>query len=223
MYGDLDSHDAACRFLAERSGVRILAIDYRLAPEHPYPAAVEDCWAAYQWVTEHTDELGADPDRLAVGGDSAGGALSATTAIQAANAGAPLKFQLLVYPVTDMADRSASRETFGSGFFLTTEWMNLADRSYIPRGADKRDPLLSVLHTTKVPPDLAAAFIVTAGFDPLRDEGEAYARLLADHGVAVELKRYPSLIHGFLNVVGIRGATRAAAAEIAVKLKAGLA
>ncbi len=223
MYGDLESHDASCRFLAERADVRILAVDYRLAPESPHPAAVEDTWAAYQWMAEHAEELGGDPERLAVGGDSAGGYLSATTAVQAANAGVPLKFQLLVYPVTDMAEKSESRGMFAEGFFLTEDFMNLATESYVPAGADLRDPLLSVLHSEKAPDGLAPAYVATAGFDPLRDEGEAYARMLADNGVPVELKRYPGLIHGFFNIVGVGRSARAAVAEIAVKLKAGLA
>ncbi|MGZ4459705.1 MAG: alpha/beta hydrolase [Nocardioidaceae bacterium] len=222
MYGDLESHDAVCRFLAERADVRVLAVDYRLAPEHPFPAAVEDCWAAYQWLAEHAEELGADPDRLAVGGDSAGGYLSATTALQAAAAGVPLRFQLLVYPVADMTGGCESRRTFGQGFYLTSEFIDLADRSYIPAGVDKRDPLVSVLFTEKVPDGLAPAFVVTAGFDPLRDEGEAYARLLADNGAEVRLKRYPGFIHGFLNMVGVGRSARAGVAEIAVRLGAAL-
>ena len=222
MYGDLESHDAVCRFLAERADVRVLAIDYRLAPEHPFPAAVEDCWAAYQWLAEHAEELGGDPDRLAVGGDSAGGYLSATTALQAAAAGVPMRFQLLVYPVADMTGGSESRRMFGQGFYLTSEFIDLADRSYVPADVDKRDPLVSVLFTEKVPDGLAPAFVVTAGFDPLRDEGEAYARLLVENGAEVQLKRYPGFIHGFLNMVGVGRSARAAVAEIAVRLGAAL-
>ena len=222
MYGDLDSHDAVCRFLAERADVLVLAIDYRLAPEHPYPAAVDDCWTSYQWVAEHAAELGADPERLAVGGDSAGGYLSAVVALRAAAAGVPLRHQLLIYPVTDMEGGSESRKTFARGFFLTDEFMDLADRSYLSPDHDRRDPDVSVLHTEKIPEGLASAHVVTAGFDPLRDEGEAYARLLADHGVSVELKRYPGFIHGFLNIIGVGRSTRAAVAEIAAKLKAAL-
>jgi acetyl esterase len=222
MYGDLDSHDAPCRFLAERAGVRVLAVDYRLAPEHKFPAAVDDCWAAYQWVAEHTAELGADPDRIAVGGDSAGGYLSAVVALKAAEAGVPCAHQLLIYPVTDMAERSESRRTFARGFFLTEEFTDLAEEMYFVEEAERRDPLASVIYTEKIPDDLAPAYVATAGFDPLRDEGEAWARRLADAGVDVTLKRFPGMIHGFLNVVGVGRSQRAAVAEIAAQLKAAL-
>ena len=128
MYGDLDSHDAPCRFLAERSGVRVLAVDYRLAPEHPFPAAYDDALAAYRWVVEHAADLGVDPDRLAVGGDSAGGNLAAVVAIEAARAGLPLALQLLVYPVTDAVRETASARLFADGFYLTKAFMDLAGR-----------------------------------------------------------------------------------------------
>jgi acetyl esterase len=218
IYGDLESHDAVCRVLAERAGVRVLALDYRLAPEHRFPAAVEDCWAAYQWVVEHADGLGADPERIAVGGDSAGGYLSAVVAMKAAEAGVPCRFQLLVYPVTNMAEKSESRRMFGSGFYLTDEFIDLASESYFADVADRRDPLASVHFTEKIPDGLAPALVVTAGFDPLRDEGEAWARRLADSGVEVELRRYPGFIHGFLNIVGVGRTQRAAVHEIADRL-----
>ena len=222
VYGDLDSHDATCRLLAERADVRVLALDYRLAPEHPFPAAVEDCWAAYQWVAEHTEDLGADPERIAVGGDSAGGYLSAAVALQAAEAGVPCHFQLLVYPMTNMADSSESRRMFGEGFYLTSEFIALATDSYLVDEAQKHDPLASVAFTEKIPQNLAPAYVATAGFDPLRDEGEAWARRLADSGVDVTLKRFPGLIHGFFNVVGVGRSSRAAVAEIAAQLKAAM-
>jgi acetyl esterase len=223
MYGDLDSHDALCRFLAERADVRVLSVDYRLAPEHRFPAAVEDCWASFQWVSEYAEQLGVDPDRIAVGGDSAGGYLSAVTAIRAAEKEVPLRFQLLIYPVTNMAERSESRKTFGEGFFLTTAFMDLSETSYLHDEHDRRDPRVSVYFHQELPTNLAPAFVATAGFDPLRDEGEAYARLLADHGVRVEMKRYPGFIHGFANIVGVGRTNRAAVAEMALKLRRALA
>ena len=222
VYGDLDTHDATCRLLAERAGVRVLALDYRLAPEHRYPAAVDDCWAGYQWAVEHAADLAVDPDRVAVGGDSAGGYLSAVVAIRAANAGVPCAFQLLVYPVTDHVTVSRSRQLFARGFYLDQAFMDLAVESYLGPGDDRADPEVSVQLTEKFPDDLAPALVVTAGFDPLRDEGETYARTLADAGVPVELQRYPGFIHGFFNIVGVGRSTRAAVAEIAAKLKAAI-
>jgi acetyl esterase len=217
VYGDLDSHDAVCRFLAERSGVRVLSVDYRLAPEHPFPAAYDDAVAAYRWVTEHPDALGADPARLAVGGDSAGGTLAASTAVVAAREGLPLAFQLLIYPGTDMTTVTTSRRLFERGFYLTDEFMDLAKALYLPDQARWSDPEASPL-LGDVPEGLAPAYVATAGFDPLRDEGEAYASKLADAGVDVELRRFPDQIHGFINVVGVRGTARAATAEVAARL-----
>ena len=221
--GDLDSHDGACRVLAERSGVQILSIDYRLAPEHPYPAAVEDCFAAYQWMVKNTDSLNADPERLAVGGDSAGGLLSVTTALQAAEAGVPMAFQLLIYPAVDFINRSRSKELFdGGGFFLTKEGMDRLTAWYFPDESRRSEPLGSPGLRTSLPEGLAPAFIATAGFDPLRDEGEAYGELLKQHGVPVEVKRYPAMIHGFFNIVGVGRECRANADDIADRLKAAL-
>jgi acetyl esterase len=220
--GDLDTHDPACRFLAERSGVRLLAVDYRLAPEHPFPAAYDDALAAYRWVVAHAGDLGADAARLGVGGDSAGGALSAATAIAAAREGLPLARQLLIYPGTDLTADTESGRLFGEGLFLTTRYMDLAKAAYAPDRATWSTPEASPL-LAEVPPGLAPAYVVTAGFDPLRDEGEAYARKLADAGVEVELRRFPDQIHGFLNVVGVTGTARAAVAEVAARLGAYLA
>ena len=222
VYGDLDTHDATCRLLAERAGVRVLALDYRLAPEHRYPAGLDDGWAGYQWAVEHAQELGVDPERVAVGGDSAGGYLSAVIAIRAANAGVPCAFQLLVYPVTNHVDISRSRELFSQGFYLDQAFMDLAVDAYLPPGVDRADPDVSVQYAEKLPDDLAPALVVTAGFDPLRDEGETYARTLAEAGVPVALRRYPGFIHGFFNIVGVGRANRAAVAEIAAELKAAL-
>jgi acetyl esterase len=200
----------------------VLSIDYRLAPEHRFPAAVEDCWASFRWLSEYAEQLGADPERIAVGGDSAGGYLSAVTAIRAAEAGLPLAYQLLLYPVTNMADKSESRRIFGEGFFLTTAFMDLAEASYLADHHDRRDPRISVYFHDDIPERLAPALVVTAGFDPLRDEGEAYARMLADKGATVELRRYPGFIHGFANIVGAGRSNQAAMAEIAVRLKRAL-
>lgn len=222
--GDIESHDGACRYLAERSGVQVLSIDYRLAPEHPYPAAVEDCFAAYQWLVKNADAVNADPERLAVGGDSAGGLLSVTTAIQVAEAGLPMAFQLLIYPAVDFVNRSRSRDLFGPGsFFLTDQGMDQFTAWYFPDADRKAEPLGSPGVRSTLPEGLAPAHVVTAGFDPLRDEGEAYADLLRAHGVAVTSKRYPAMIHGFFNIVGAGRECRANAGEIADRLRAALA
>ncbi len=218
--GGLDSHDGPCRVLAERAGVRVLSVAYRLAPEHPFPAAPRDCIAAYRWVVEHAAELGADPSRLAVGGDSAGGNLAAVTAIEAARAGLPLAYQLLVYPVTDAAAHTESRGLFAEGFFLTRTAMEQATGHYLG-DHDPSDPLASPLHA-ELPDGLAPAYVATAGFDPLRDEGEAYAAKLADAGVAVSQRRFGGHIHSFFNTVGVGRAPRAAVEEIADALADGL-
>jgi len=220
MFGDLDSHDAACRFLAERSGVRVLAVDYRLAPEHPLPAAYDDAVAAHRWLVDHAAEVGADPARLAVGGDSAGATLAAGVAIEAARAGRPLAFQLLIYPATDADRETASASMFAEGFYLTKAFMDLANQRYLASG-DPRDPRVSPRYAD-LPEGLAPAYVVTAGFDPLRDEGEAYARRLAEAGARVELRRFPDQIHGFFNVVGVGRSSRAANAAIAARLRAAL-
>ena len=182
-----------CRFLAERAGVRVLAVDYRLAPEHPFPAAYEDCAGGVPLAGRRTpSRLGADPERLAVGGDSAGGRLAATTAIAAAEEGLPLAFQLLVYPGTDCAAAPRAAALFAEGFYLTKQFMDLA-RAMLPRRPDAtRDPARLAAATPTIPAGLAPAYVVTAGFDPLRDEGEAYARRLADAGVEVELRAVPA-------------------------------
>ncbi|CAN5327340.1 alpha/beta hydrolase [soil metagenome] len=222
VYGDLDTHDAPCRLLAERSGVRVLAGDYRLAPEDPFPAAHDDVLGAYRWVVQHAASLGADPQRLAVGGDSAGGTLAAATAIAAAQEGLPLAFQLLIYPAVDAHRATRSLELFSEGFYLTTAFMELANASYVPDLADRDDIRLSPLRHDVVA-GLAPAYLCTAGFDPLRDEGEAYAAAMTAAGVPVELHRFPDLIHGFFNIVGVGRRPRAAVLDIADALKTGLA
>jgi acetyl esterase len=221
VYGDLDSHDPPCRFLAERSGVRVLSVAYRLAPEHPFPAGCDDAVAAYRWVVENAASLGADVMRLGVGGDSAGGNLAAVTAVEAARTGLPLAFQLLVYPGTDASRRTVSRRLFESGLYLTGEFMDRVLEQYVPDAEQRSDPRVSPL-LGEVPIGLAPAYVATAGFDPLRDEGEAYARKLADAGVEVELRRFPDQIHGFLNVVGVGHSAIAASAEVAARLAVGL-
>ena len=228
VYGDLDSHDAPCRLLAAEAGVRVLSVDYRLGPEHRFPAAHDDALAAYRWLLEHAEQVGADTSRLAVGGDSAGGNLAAATALAAAAEGLPLALQLLVYPATDALRDTESLRLFGQGFYLTDGFMDLAADSYYPHlsAQQRRDPRLSPAYadlSPEVAGRLAPAFLCTAGFDPLRDEGEGYAAKLAEAGVAVELRRFEDQIHGFLNMTGAGRTSRAAVIEIAHRLEAGLA
>lgn len=215
------THDAVCRFLAEQAGVQVVSVDYRLAPEDPFPAAYDDALAAFRAVVAGAEELRVDADRLAIGGDSAGGNLAAVVAIAAAEEGLPLAFQLLVYPVADLRGGTRSRDLFAEGFFLTREFMDLAEESYLARPGDVTDPRASPL-LAELPNGLAPAYVVTAGFDPLRDEGEAYAAKLAEAGVAVEQRREPGLIHGFFNWVGVGTTSRAAVADIAARLAAAL-
>ncbi len=223
IYGGLPSHDAACRVLAERSGVQLLAIDYRLAPEHPFPAALEDCKAALGWLHTHADDVNADPLRIGVGGDSAGGNLAAVTAVHAAEAGISLAFQLLIYPGTDFTRETRSKELFSDkGLVLTRDFIEKAKAAYLPDRADWSDPDAAPLLRTGLPAALAPAHVVTAGFDPLRDEGEAYADLLEGAGVRVTRKRYPSLVHGFLHLVGAGHECPAAVGEIADQLRSAL-
>jgi acetyl esterase len=224
VFGDLDSHDALCRLLCRHAGAHVLAVDYRLAPEHPFPAAVEDAAAALTWALANAAQLGADPRRIAVGGDSAGGNLAAVVCQQAARAGEPAPvLQLLIYPVTDFTGSRPSRELFGDGFFLTKERIDWFDAQYLGQArqhaADQRaSPLLA-----DELGGVARAVIVTASFDPLRDEGEEYARALAAAGVPVTLRRFPGMIHGFVSATGVSRAAREAVVEIAGMTRATLA
>ncbi len=221
VFGDLDSHDAVCRFLAEEAAVRVLSVDYRLAPEHPFPAGVDDAWAALEWVSEHPEEYAADPARLAVAGDSAGGHLAAATAIRAAQEGRALAFQLLIYPMTQLCSRFPSRASFGEGFYLTAEYMDEAEERYLA-GGDPTDPRGSVL-LADLPDGLAPAYLCTAGFDPLRDEGDAYAEKLAEAGVTVQHQVFGDHIHGFANLLLTEGPAKDHMREVAAALRSGLA
>jgi acetyl esterase len=216
-FGDLETHDGVCRMLCKHSGAHVLAIDYRLAPEHPFPAAVQDARAALAWASEHAGELGADAARVGVGGDSAGGNLAAVVAQLAAHDGGPAPaLQLLIYPVTDFTRRTGrSRELFGEGFLLTTSEMDWFDANYLgDGGAGREDPRVSPLYGEDLG-GLAPAIVVTAGFDPLRDEGEAYAAALHAAGTPATLRRFPGYIHAFINLGGVSAGCREAVAEIA--------
>jgi acetyl esterase len=222
VQGDLHSHDVPCRLLAKHGGAQVLSVDYRRAPEHPFPAAVEDAHAALRWALEHAAELGADQARVAVAGDSAGGNLAAVAAQEVArrpDAGEPRPcLQILIYPVTDFVARTRSHELFEQGFLLIREDMDWFTAQYVAE-ADRADPRLSVVRAPS-PGAAPPALVVTAGFDPLRDEGEAYASLLQEAGVPVVLRRFPGLIHGFLNLVGISCSSLEAVVEIGGAVRA---
>ncbi|HEU5252807.1 MAG TPA: alpha/beta hydrolase [Solirubrobacterales bacterium] len=223
VIGDLETHDSPCRFLAAHSGVAVLAVDYRLAPEHPFPAAAEDAFAAYAWACAEADALGADPARVAVGGDSAGGNLAAVACLTARDQGAPPPaMQLLIYPVTETARELPSRQTFREGFLLTRRDMAYYEDRYLPPGTDRSDPRVAVLQAddlSRLPP----AYVATAGFDPLRDEGDAYAQRLREAGVRVALHRHPGLVHTFINLTALCPTARAAMLEACGALRMGLA
>jgi acetyl esterase len=223
VIGDLETHDGVCRFLAEFAGCRVLSIDYRLAPEHPFPAPVEDAFAAFHWAAEHAADLGVDPARIAVGGDSAGANLSTGICLQTRERGGPQPaMQLLLYPPTDVVGEQPSRETFAEGFLLTRNDMRWFEDHYLPDGCDPEDPRASMMRAPDVS-GLPPAYVATAGFDPLRDEAEIYAQRMREAGVKVALQRYPSLIHGFANLTAICPSARTATHEVAGALRMGLA
>ena len=221
--GSLETSDGPCRFLAAAVGARVLSVDYRLAPEHPFPAGVEDAFAAFHWATERAPELGCDPARIAVAGDSAGGNLAAATSLlAAAGGGRRPAMQLLIYPVTDTVGGQRSREVFAEGFLLTKADMDWFEAHYIPRDTDRGDPRISMLRAADLS-GLPPTYIATAGFDPLRDEAEQFAERASAAGVTVALHRHTGLIHGFANMTAISRTARAAMHEIAGALRMGLA
>jgi acetyl esterase len=221
--GSLNTHEALCRYLALRADVRVLSIGYRLAPENPFPAAVEDALAAFRFARTHASDLGANPAAIAMGGDSAGANLSAVTAYLTARAGEPTPaFLLLLYPPCDAVNLARSREQFGRGFFLTEADIEWAMDHYFRCRADRGDARASTLLADDLS-GLPPTYLATAGFDPLRDEGEMYARRLAEAGVPVVLRRHPDLIHGFANMIGLSSRCREAVAEAASALRIGLA
>jgi acetyl esterase len=198
VIGDLDTHDTLCRQLTAEAGISVVAVDYRLAPEHKFPAAADDAWAATKWVVEHAAELGVDPGKLAVGGDSAGGNLAAVVALQARDAGGPaIKLQALLYPVTDVGAETQSFRDLADGYMLTREGMRWFIAHYLGKPQDAGDWRASPIRATSFA-GVAPALIVTAGYDPLRDEGDAYAQKLRAAGVNVDHVSFGGMIHGFV-------------------------
>jgi acetyl esterase len=211
VIGDIETHDDQARLLCRDVGMVVVSVDYRLAPEHKFPAGFEDCLAATTWVGENVASLGGDANRIVVGGDSAGGNFAAAVALATRTTGPKLAAQFLIYPGVDFTESGdyPSRVENAEGYFLTVEDMRWFDAQYLDADTDRNDPRASPIRAG----DLAGAppaVIGTAEFDPLRDEGEAYAKALADAGVEVRLARYDGMIHGFYGL-GVHSAAAAAA------------
>ncbi len=223
MVGDLETHDSACRFLAAHSGAAILSPTYRRAPEDPFPAAVEDAREAWVWTFRLAKELGLDPTRVAVGGDSAGANLAAGVAIAMREASGPRPaMQLLIYPATEAVKPRPSRVTFADGPFLTQIDIDHCEKAYLPDKAMGYDPYASILRAPDLS-NLPPAYVATAGFDPIRDEAEEYANRMHAEGTQVALRRHPRLTHTFANLTGVSPSCRAAMLETAGALRMGLA
>lgn len=200
VIGNLETHDSTCRRLANKSRCQVIAIDYRLSPEHPFPAPIDDGVAAFRHIRDNAELFGADASRIAVGGDSAGGAMAAVVCQICRDAGETgPAFQMLIYPATDSSKESGSRKSFAEGYFLSGPLMAWFWDAYVPDDEDLADLRLSPL-LAKDFSGLPPAFVLTAGYDPLRDEGRAYADRLIDAGVKTTYVNYPGTIHGFFSM-----------------------
>lgn len=219
VIGNLDTHDGLCRILAREVGCLVVSVAYRLGPEHPFPAAPEDALLAYRWVARHAAELHGDPGRVAVGGDSMGGCLAAVVCQLARDSGRERPCaQLLLYPTTDRTTSRRSEDLFSDGFLLTASMVRWFTDHYLV-GADPSDPRVSPLRHERLD-DLPSTVMVTAGFDPLRDEGHAYAEALRRAGNEVRERCHEGLIHGFAQMTGAVPAARRAVDEAAAELRA---
>ena len=218
--GGFDTHGGLCRRLATLAGCRVVAVDYRLAPEHPFPAAIDDSMAATSWISEHAADLGIDPARLAVGGDSAGGGLAAAVSQLAAQAGGPaIAAQLLVCPILDVGRETPSRHEFADGYFISRAALARDIDDYCGPDADRADPRLSPLRAEGLGGQ-PSAVIHTAEYDPFRDEGEAFVRRLAEEGVTVRHTRHEGMIHYFYAMPGAIPHAMPAAEAMAADLRA---
>ncbi len=222
VVGDVTSHDEICRQLCAGAACVVISVDYRLAPETPFPGGLEDCYAVTLWAAEHAAELGGDPTRLAVGGDSAGGNLAAAVCLLAREQGAPaIGHQLLIYPVTDSDFERPSYRDNADGYLLTRGMMQWFWQQYLADPAQANDPLAAPLHGELS--DLPSATVITAGFDPLRDEGQAFAEKLSAAGVAVEHREFKGMIHGFVSMGAGLTQTAVAVDYLCQRLKDALA
>ncbi|MBI3677061.1 MAG: alpha/beta hydrolase [Proteobacteria bacterium] len=225
VIGNIETHDGLCRILANESACRVISVEYRLSPEHKYPAAVEDAFAAVTWIEANASTLGVDANRIAVGGDSAGGALAAVVAQMAKEKGKlRIAYQMLFFPVTQIGDETTSMREFAEGFFLETPTLKWFYNHYLSADADRNDPRVSPL-AVKDFSGLPPAYIMLAGFDPLHDEGLAYAEKLRTAGVPVTVADYPDMVHDFIYMQNVLPqapqALAAAAAALKGALKAG--
>ncbi|BBZ63097.1 alpha/beta hydrolase [Mycolicibacterium monacense] len=223
VFCDLDSHDGLCRDIANQTAAIVVSVDYRLAPEHPWPAAAEDVYAVTRWVADNCTALGADPGRIAVGGDSAGGNLAAVTALIARDRGGPsLVAQLLVYPMVTPDFTTESYRLFGSGYYNPAEALRWYWDQYVPNDFDRTHPYVSPLHAdlSGLPP----AVVVIAGHDPLRDEGVRFGEALSAAGVPTVVRRFDGGIHGFMTMPSLELAqtARAQLCQDAVALLTGV-
>jgi len=218
---DLDTHDVPCSAIAHRAGAVVVAVDYRLAPEHRFPAAVEDAWAALRWVAANSSRLGIDANQLCVCGDSAGGNLAAVMALKSRDENGPrIAFQALVYPVTDLSSfETGSYDEFAEDHYLTRSMMQWFRNHYVADSDDARNPDASPLLARDLH-GLPPALVITAECDPLRDEGEAYAKRLRDAGVEVTETRYAGMIHPFFSLAGALPQALDAYQQIADAVKA---
>jgi acetyl esterase/lipase len=221
--GTLDTCDGVCRMLANAAGCLTVSVGYRQAPEHKFPAAVSDCYGGTAWMTGHAAELGGDPQRVAVGGDSSGGNLAAAVTLMAAETGGPrLAHQLLVYPNTDYQAATASMRDCRDPHFFNPKAVEWYWDLYLPSPGDGASPLASPLRAPSLS-GLPPATVITAEYDPLRDEGEQYAARLAEAGVPVEVNRYDGMVHGFFTMTGVLETAREAVAYAAARLRAAFA
>ncbi|MEM0174053.1 MAG: alpha/beta hydrolase [Sulfolobaceae archaeon] len=218
VIGDIESYDPLCRAIAKSCNCIVASVGYRLAPEHKFPAAVIDSFDSLKWVSENAEEIGSKKELIAVGGDSAGGNLAAVVSILARDNNIPLKYQVLIYPAVGIDATSYSMIEYRWGFFLEADIMNWFLRNYINSVNDMLDPRFSPILADDLK-GLPPALVITAEYDPLRDQGEAYASRLRNAGVPVISVRFNGVIHGFLSFFGISGAGRAAIELIGSVLK----
>ncbi len=222
VVGGLESHDGLCRLLVAEGGFKVIAVDYRLAPEHPYPAAVDDAWAAFQWIEAHAADLGVDGGRIAMGGDSAGGMLTAIiTQLARGKAKPRIAYQLLMFPNTQVGAETSSMNEFAVGYFLERRTVEFFSSLYLPPGIDRNSPKVSPLRAKDFG-GLPPAYVMLSGFDPLHDEGLAYAEKLKAAGVKVTIADYADMVHCFIYLQTVLPEAHEAVAKAAKAVRAAL-